>query len=953
MIKIVENINKVNESTDPIGLAKYAKSQLGKFQNNCEVASSGTIVQATHRGLAYYKKIDAELHIDTSRGIAKGSIKPTSKTTDTFAIEKVRLAGLGYMTALEGCSKTYPFSDESDLDYVIDNFIEMCNVASKASSPITYENGKAEVNDLDSVQKSILNISFISKSKGMSPFDIITNNSVYNSLADIDKQVLDLYDSYLGGTKVSPEVKSALQTLVDLDADFELKENGSGRESTSLRIKDYANLAEIYDGELFQTDSSTMDFAVVEGTDNKGNDVYAVLSKGLKDTGYSVIYTTDDYTDAVDTTKNLVSRTEVPSISTPVLNTDEVGTAIEPIEYDDYDVSDHAVDPSEVPNLIYHCTTGEGLVGILNSGRINSGSYMGDPMFANGVSFTTDKDYKLWDNSIFQLILDGKKLAKDYDLVEIHEEEYNDAFEVDESELRAITSEGVSISKYLVGIELAYEGIDFFRHQIENYLPDDYGVDNPASLKEIDPDSDEYDIANALIYLSNSKYNLGTQLSDLIDQYRDRGVNEDPSDEETTPEPEDEPVVPSITPEAVEHAIKFGKLPYKNIQTRGDKVTAVSSVRGYRTDLVVDLEDMVVVFNVTEDDDYVQSAESVFDKYGYQRGHKNVSFSDEASLTNALDAHYKSIMEGSLEGNKPEPVVEPEPSIENPDSEPSDPAVEYLLSKGLGEVSDDKFKTTLENHDIVIELGGTSVRCTISGDNLEGTTELSVDYYRFKLSRGELTKSARYGSNRDETIKGVYSEAMEIVRLASHSGDKSSAQSESDLRKIDMRVHNVSDPDEKDQLHRIVKVVKQFKDEIEADNMFNAFFLEEPKERKKYRLPTVGLGLCCYDKDIHSWGELKKSPLFKRLVKSRKIVRFRDWFRTIDPDGVKCWMYIWVDSEYAKENSEWLYESVGSMIEYDGSQYVISEVQDKSVILKNCNEMISIPKLELLTNILG
>lgn len=175
--------------------------------------------------------------------------------------------------------------------------------------------------------------------------------------------------------------------------------------------------------------------------------------------------------------------------------------------------------------------------------------------------------------------------------------------------------------------------------------------------------------------------------------------------------------------------------------------------------------------------------------------------------------------------------------------------------------------------------------------------------------------------------------------------DAPKGRSKSDLRNPERlaKVSMVKDVYHKEQLLRLVDISKKLVANVEDDSMFNSFFLEEPKEFKKYRLPTVALALTCYDLS-KKHDDLKLTALHKLFSKARGIVSYGRWFSTTDPDGNLCKMSIWIDREFEKKAKDErgddlkalrqfdkfskLNESIGKSIEVSSGLYMLLESVD-------------------------
>lgn len=175
-------------------------------------------------------------------------------------------------------------------------------------------------------------------------------------------------------------------------------------------------------------------------------------------------------------------------------------------------------------------------------------------------------------------------------------------------------------------------------------------------------------------------------------------------------------------------------------------------------------------------------------------------------------------------------------------------------------------------------------------------------------------------------------------------------RSEDDIRSAERvaKLALVKDPYQREQLIRLAEISTRLVSKVDADNTFNSFFLEEPKEFKKYKLPTVALALTCYDLSLKH-DDLKKTDLHKLFSRAKGIVVYGRWFSTTDPDGNPCKMSIWVDREFEKKAIEdksdelkalkkfarytKLHESIGDIIDYNGNMAIVESVNFDKVTL--------------------
>ena len=144
----------------------------------------------------------------------------------------------------------------------------------------------------------------------------------------------------------------------------------------------------------------------------------------------------------------------------------------------------------------------------------------------------------------------------------------------------------------------------------------------------------------------------------------------------------------------------------------------------------------------------------------------------------------------------------------------------------------------------------------------------------------------------------------------------------------------VRDEDQKEQLKRLQVIAKKFANDLDADENINLIFLEEPSEFRKYKLPTVALGLICYDMNRDA-NDLKTDPVFKRFKAVKGTSLVGKWFKTEDSNGKPCRMVLFVDREFEKASPEngklirkldkrvKMMESVGQYIQVCGKQMLL------------------------------
>lgn len=150
------------------------------------------------------------------------------------------------------------------------------------------------------------------------------------------------------------------------------------------------------------------------------------------------------------------------------------------------------------------------------------------------------------------------------------------------------------------------------------------------------------------------------------------------------------------------------------------------------------------------------------------------------------------------------------------------------------------------------------------------------------------------------------------------------------------KVGKVTDPDQKDQLERLALIAKLLSNQVDSDDNYTTVFLEEPKEFKKYKLPTVALALVCFDMS-KSDAELKQSTLFKKFKAARGTSLVGKWF-TSDLNGRPCKMCIFIDKQYEIQSPETkkevkkldrrikLMESIGDEIKVSGESFLLESV---------------------------
>lgn len=194
---------------------------------------------------------------------------------------------------------------------------------------------------------------------------------------------------------------------------------------------------------------------------------------------------------------------------------------------------------------------------------------------------------------------------------------------------------------------------------------------------------------------------------------------------------------------------------------------------------------------------------------------------------------------------------------------------------------------------------------------------------------------------------------MSIAKLLSEEPTKSTSDihDEARMAEVEAKVNLVKDPDQKEQLKRLVKYVRQVAPWINENNDYNTFFLEEPKEFKKYKIPTVAIAVTCYLMDKSEWpgGEWDPGQVYKKFIKAKRVVRLRRWFKTTDPDGNRCWMAIFVDAQYAKEHGrDLLEESLNKVVRHNGEDFIVESFKNGKAILMNESRSVMIDEFDVL-----
>lgn len=201
-----------------------------------------------------------------------------------------------------------------------------------------------------------------------------------------------------------------------------------------------------------------------------------------------------------------------------------------------------------------------------------------------------------------------------------------------------------------------------------------------------------------------------------------------------------------------------------------------------------------------------------------------------------------------------------------------------------------------------------------------------------------------------KTAKSIKREAkapIEATKMQSDSTAKKE-RSTSDIHSAERmaKLFLVKDKNHREQLERLVPIVKKLANDVDRDPDFNSFFLEEPTEMRKYKLPTVALALTCYD-TTKTRQELVKTPLYKKFNNARGTSLIAKWHKNIDPDGEECMMCFFVDKQWEKESRDnlnaikrfmRLHESIGHKIYVNGVEMLLESIeQGVATILNNGN----------------
>lgn len=154
---------------------------------------------------------------------------------------------------------------------------------------------------------------------------------------------------------------------------------------------------------------------------------------------------------------------------------------------------------------------------------------------------------------------------------------------------------------------------------------------------------------------------------------------------------------------------------------------------------------------------------------------------------------------------------------------------------------------------------------------------------------------------------------------------------------------NIVEPEMRAQLDRLTVIANALSSQVDNDDDFTTIFLEEPKEFKKYKLPSVALALVCYD-TTRTDLELKQTTLFKKFKSARGTCLVGKWFTT-EVDGTPCKMCIFMDKEYEKTNPKEIkkldrmvkmYEYVGDSFTHENINFILESVGSKYArLIKN------------------
>lgn len=193
------------------------------------------------------------------------------------------------------------------------------------------------------------------------------------------------------------------------------------------------------------------------------------------------------------------------------------------------------------------------------------------------------------------------------------------------------------------------------------------------------------------------------------------------------------------------------------------------------------------------------------------------------------------------------------------------------------------------------------------------------------------------GMDNEKALLDMYNNKEKIVQTPKEATEIPKAET---IPKFAM----VSDDSMREQLFHLQDVAKKLHNIVDADPEINLFFLEEPKEFKKYKLPTVALGLVCYNMD-YTKQDLKSNKVFKKFKTAKGTVGLGNWFTTTDPDGKPCKMALFLDKSWEKASDEnrrkvdklyrtiRLMESIGESIIVNGHKMLLESTNDKFTIL--------------------
>lgn len=267
------------------------------------------------------------------------------------------------------------------------------------------------------------------------------------------------------------------------------------------------------------------------------------------------------------------------------------------------------------------------------------------------------------------------------------------------------------------------------------------------------------------------------------------------------------------------------------------------------------------------------------------------------------------------------------------------------------ELENIKFAVTASVEDKTVE-----VKLILDGVPKENFDDILPPAFNVRSYGGILVEEF----NNLTDIDYIVSKNITYAMIADKSVNKLSetpAKSNSDifdqhrLAEVEAKIHLIKDPDQKEQLKRLVKYVRQVAPWINENNDYNTFFLEEPKEFKKYKIPTVAIAVTCYLMDKSEWpgGEWDPGQVYKKFIKAKRVVILRRWFKTTDPDGNKCWMAIFVDAQYAREHGrDLLEESLNKVVRHNGEDFIVESFKNGKAILMNESRSVMVNEFDVL-----